>query len=69
MKTAPFSLLIVAFISLTLPGCQKIEGEQKQEQHHGEHKILVTSPIVNGGEKSWRWAVEKCGALEWRIGC
>ncbi len=24
---------------------------------------------VNGGEKSWRWAVEKCGALEWRIGC
>jgi hypothetical protein len=25
--------------------------------------------FVNGGEKSWRWAVEKCGALEWRIGC
>ena len=24
---------------------------------------------VNGGEKSWRWAVEKCGALEWRISC
>lgn len=24
---------------------------------------------VNGGEKSWRWAVEKRGALEWRIGC
>ena len=46
MKTAPFSVLIVAFISLILPGCQKIEGEQKQEQHHEEHKILVTSPIV-----------------------
>jgi hypothetical protein len=28
-----------------------------------------TLSIVNGGEKSWRWAVEKCGALEWRIGC
>ena len=25
--------------------------------------------FVNGGEKSWRWAVEKCGAQEWRIGC
>lgn len=29
----------------------------------------VMTPPVNGGEKSWRWAVEKCGAQEWRIGC
>jgi hypothetical protein len=30
---------------------------------------LIADSSVNGGEKSWRWAVEKCGALEWRIGC
>ena len=32
-------------------------------------KANVFPSYVNGGEKSWRWAVEKCGALEWRIGC
>ena len=32
-------------------------------------ELTARALFVNGGEKSWRWAVEKCGALEWRIGC
>ena len=32
-------------------------------------RVALQVYIVNGGEKSWRLAVEKCGALEWRIGC
>ena len=32
-------------------------------------RLRRPADAVNGGEKSWRWAVEKCGALEWRIGC
>jgi integrase len=49
------------------------------EARNSKHRKLDVLPLhpelvtmlrdVNGGEKSWRWAVEKCGALEWRIGC
>ena len=46
MKIAPFSAIIVAFLSFLLSGCQKVEGEQRGGQHHAEHKILVTSPVL-----------------------
>jgi membrane fusion protein (multidrug efflux system) len=47
MKMSPFSTLLILSLTLPLPACQKVEGQEEEEQqHHAEHKILVTSPVA-----------------------
>ncbi|MCA9012922.1 MAG: efflux RND transporter periplasmic adaptor subunit, partial [Planctomycetaceae bacterium] len=47
----PTALILVAALFFSLPGCHEADGEQKkagytEEEHHAEHKILVTSPVA-----------------------
>src|SRR5437763_1720705 len=42
MKFSPILAIVLALISLSLPGCHKAEAETPQEHH----KIVVTSPMA-----------------------
>lgn len=51
MKPQPIPTMLMMLLTLSLPACQKVEGEtqsgpHEQEEHHAEHKILVTSPLA-----------------------
>jgi membrane fusion protein (multidrug efflux system) len=42
MKVSPLHAIIVAIISLVLPGC----NTYKEEHHHEAHKVVATTPQV-----------------------
>jgi len=52
MNVSLIPIFIMTLFCVSLPGCQKTEGEQVEKQHsegephHAEHKILVTSPLA-----------------------
>lgn len=51
MNYSSTALIIIAAVFVSLPGCHEADGQQKdgehaEEQHHAEHKILVTSPVA-----------------------
>ena len=56
-------------VRATFRATGKVMGSQITQQVALQVTGNDTARAVNGGEKSWRWAVEKCGAQEWRIGC
>ncbi len=51
MKISPIPTILIMSLTLSVPACQKVEGEpqsgqHEEGQHHAEHKILVTSPVA-----------------------
>ena len=43
MKILPILAILLALISLALPGCQRLKG-QEGEPHTEQQKIVITSP-------------------------
>ena len=44
MKVSPILALIVAMIALSLPACESMQAEEKEQSHQEHQKIVVTSP-------------------------
>jgi membrane fusion protein, multidrug efflux system len=45
MKVSPRLALTLGMISLSLPACQRMHAEEKEQHHEAQNKIVATSPL------------------------
>ena len=58
MKISSIPTIIVLLLTLSLPACQKVEGQHEEVPHHAEHRILVTSPVKNDVTSTQRYVCQ-----------